>query len=178
MKARFIAAWVFVLAALLPGVPARAQDRDMQIGKAVADSLVGYVRLTIFDHVNAQVEQGVVTLSGRVTMPYKKDEVEKRVGGIAGVVGVHSDIAVLPVSSSDDELRYRVARAIYGNPSFWSYAAMPNPPIHIIVEHGRVTLAGVVNNNVERTLARSLATGLGEVSVTNELKTDAEVRSN
>jgi hypothetical protein len=43
------------------------------------------------------------------------------------------------------------------------------------VEHGRVTLAGVVNSNVERTLARSLATGLGEFSVTNALKTDAEL---
>jgi hypothetical protein len=45
------------------------------------------------------------------------------------------------------------------------------------VENGRVTLAGVVNSNVERMLARSLATGLGEFSVTNELKTDDEVRS-
>jgi len=54
---------------------------------------------------------------------------------------------------------------------------MANPPIHIIVEGGHVTLAGVVNSNVERMLARSLATGLGELSVTNALKTDAEVKS-
>jgi osmotically-inducible protein OsmY len=53
---------------------------------------------------------------------------------------------------------------------------MANPPIHIIVERGRVTLTGVVNSNVERMLARSLATGWGELSVTNELRTDAEVR--
>jgi hypothetical protein len=38
-------------------------------------------------------------------------------------------------------------------------------------------LTGVVNSNVERMLARSLATGFGELSVVNELKTDAEVRS-
>ena len=30
---------------------------------------------------------------------------------------------------------------------------MANPPIHIIVEDGRVTLTGVVNSNVERMLA-------------------------
>ena len=84
---------------------------------------------------------------------------------------------MLPVSPFDDQLRYRVARAIYGNPSFWNYAAMANPPIHIIVERGHVTLAGVVNSNVERMLARSLATGLGELSVTNALKTDAESRA-
>ena len=54
---------------------------------------------------------------------------------------------------------------------------MANPPIHIIVERGRVTLTGVVNSNVDRMLARSLATGFGELSVTNELLTDAEMRS-
>jgi hypothetical protein len=44
------------------------------------------------------------------------------------------------------------------------------------VEHGRVTLEGVVNNEVERMLARSLATSFDAFSVTNNLKTDAEVK--
>jgi hypothetical protein len=35
----------------------------------------------------------------------------------------------------------------------------------------------VVNSNVERMLAGSLAVGNGEFSVKNELKTDAEVKS-
>jgi hypothetical protein len=39
-----------------------------------------------------------------------------------------------------------------------------------------VTLSGVVNSNVERALARSLATGFGSFSVKNELKTDAEMK--
>jgi len=52
---------------------------------------------------------------------------------------------------------------------------MPNPPIHIVVERGRVTLTGVVASNVDRMLAQSLATQFGALSVTNELKTDAEV---
>jgi hyperosmotically inducible protein len=153
-----------------------AQDRrDVQLAQAVEKVLNGYVRFTIFDDVNASIENGVVTLNGKVTMPFKKNDIERRIGKIDGVRSLQSNVTVLPVSPFDDELRYRVARAIYGNPSFWSYAAMARPPIHIIVEHGRVTLAGVVNSNVERTLARSLATGLGEFSVTNELKTDAEV---
>jgi osmotically-inducible protein OsmY len=53
---------------------------------------------------------------------------------------------------------------------------MANPPIHIVVEHGRVTLTGVVGSDVDRMLARSLATGFGEFSVKNDLKTDAEIR--
>ena len=83
---------------------------------------------------------------------------------------------MLPVSQFDDELRFRIARAIYSNSSFWNYAAMANPPIRVVVNRGRVTLEGVVQSNVERMLARSLASGFGEFEVKNELKTDAEVR--
>jgi hyperosmotically inducible protein len=155
-----------------------AQDRrDVRLAEDIGRSITSYTRLTIFDDINATVENGMVVLSGKVTMPYKKTDMEKRIAKIDGVRGVRNDIGVLPVSQFDDQLRYRVSRAIYGNPSFWNYAAMANPPIHIIVEGGHVTLAGVVNSNVERMLARSLATGLGELSVTNALKTDAEVKS-
>jgi osmotically-inducible protein OsmY len=155
-----------------------AQDRrDVRVAEDVSHSITGYARLTIFDDINATVENGMVALTGKVTMPYKKDDLERRIAKIDGVRSVRNEIGVLPVSQFDDELRYRVSRAIYGNPTFWNYAAMANPPIHIIVEGGHVTLAGVVNSNVERVLARSLATGLGELSVTNALKTDAEIKS-
>jgi hyperosmotically inducible protein len=89
---------------------------------------------------------------------------------------VVNTLEVLPVSQFDDELRIRIARAIYGNSNFWNYAIMPNPPIHIIVERGRVTLTGVVQSNVDRMLARSLATNFAAFSVTNNLKTDTEIR--
>ncbi len=95
---------------------------------------------------------------------------------MAGVSSVDNQLTVLPVSPYDDELRFRIARAIYGNTAFWNYAAMPNPPIHIVVQNGRVTLTGVVQNNVDRMLARSLATTFGAFSVKNELKTDAEMK--
>jgi osmotically-inducible protein OsmY len=177
MKVRSSIAAIVALGVLLTG-SAFAQDRrDVRLTDDIGRSITGYVRLTIFDDINATVENGMVVLTGKVTMPYKKDDLEKRIAKIDGVRSVRNDIGVLPVSQFDDELRYRVSRAIYGNPTFWSYAAMANPPIHIIVEGGHVTLAGVVNSNVERVLARSLATGLGELSVTNALKTDAEIKS-
>ena len=40
-----------------------------------------------------------------------------------------------------------------------------------------MTLTGVVNSNIDRMLARSLATQFGVMSVTNNLKTDAEVQA-
>ena len=54
---------------------------------------------------------------------------------------------------------------------------MSNPPIHIIVERGFVTLTGVVSSEVDKALARVLAHQFGARSVTMQLKTDAEVRS-
>jgi hyperosmotically inducible protein len=126
--------------------------------------------------VNAHVKDGVVTLTGKVTMPYKRNDIAKRVARIDGVREVRDEIAVLPVSPWDDELRYRIAGSIYNHSNFWNYAIMANPPIHIVVERGRVTLTGVVQSNVDRMLAQSLATQFGAFSVTNELKTDAEVR--
>jgi hyperosmotically inducible protein len=99
------------------------------------------------------------------------------VAKVAGVTRVENRITVLPVSLFDDDLRYAIARAIYGSSAFWPYASMSNPPIHIVVERGRVTLTGVVNSEVDRMLARSLASSFGAFSVTSELKTDAEMKA-
>ena len=153
-----------------------AERKDFQLVKDVAKSIDRYDHFTIFDDVSMIVQDGVVTLSGKVTMPYKRDDIDKRVRNVAGVTGVTDNIAVLPVSGLDEGLRYRIARAIYRNPNFWNYAVMINPPIHIVVEHGRVTLTGVVQSEVDRMLARSLASEFGAFSVTDALKTNAEVR--
>jgi hyperosmotically inducible protein len=159
----------------LAGSIGQGERKDVQVAKDIATSVQRYTQFTIFDDVSANVKDGVVTLTGKVTMPFKRDDIEKRVAKVDGVRSVNDQISVLPVSQFDDELRYRIARSIYNNSNFWNYAIMLNPPIHIVVEHGRVTLTGVVQSDVDRMLARSLATQFGALSVTNALKTDAEV---
>jgi hyperosmotically inducible periplasmic protein len=155
---------------------AQIERKDLQVFNDISKTVNQYAFFTIFDDVNANVENGTVTLTGKVTMPYKRNEIEKRIAKVDGVQQLVNHLEVLPVSTFDDQLRYRIARSIYRNSNFWNYAIMANPPIHIIVEHGRVTLTGVVNSNVDRMLARSLATQFGAMSVKNELKTDAEVK--
>ncbi|HTM30684.1 MAG TPA: BON domain-containing protein [Vicinamibacterales bacterium] len=150
--------------------------RDRAVLEQISNQVNRYTQYTIFDSISAGVEDGRVTLSGWVTMPYKREDLERRVRSVDGVVSIENGIEVLPVSTFDDELRFRIARAIYGNSSFWQYASMVNPPIHVVVRNGRVTLEGVVNSNVERMLARSLATGFGAFEVTNALRTTDEVR--
>ena len=177
LKPIMTGAAALLLATTLSAASNNTIDRkDFQVAKDVATSVDRYTQFTIFDDINAYVKDGVVTLSGKVTMPYKRNDIAKRVAKIDGVKAVHDEIAVLPVSQFDDELRYRIARSIYGNSNFWNYAIMPNPPIHIVVENGRVTLTGVVQSEVDRALARSLATQFGVLSLENDLKTDAEVR--
>jgi len=171
--------FMFSAAAMLAAQLASADTtdrKDLQVFNDVARSVNRYAHFTIFDDVNANVKDGVVTMTGRVTMPYKRDDLVKRVADVDGVREVRDNIEVLPVSQSDDRLRYQIARAIYSNPNFWNYAIGPNPSIHIIVEHGHVTLTGVVNSEVDRMLARSLVNQFGVMSVKNDLKTDAEMR--
>ena len=112
-------------------------DTDHRIFKAAASRVSTYTQFTIFDDVRASVDEGVVTLTGKVTMPYKRNDIERRIARVDGVRQVVNRIDVLPVSIFDDELRHRIARQIYSNPSFWHYAAMANPPIHIVVDRGQ-----------------------------------------
>ncbi|MBI2829279.1 MAG: BON domain-containing protein [Acidobacteria bacterium] len=175
MFGRVVATAIVTLAMVAPAWAAGRED--LQIFQDVSRRVLRYPQFTIFDSIQAQLEEGVVTLTGKVTMPFKREEIARRVASVEGVRQVNNEIAVLPVSLFDDELRLRISRAIYGNSNFWAYGSMVNPPIHIVVENGRVTLEGVVNSNVDRMLARSIASGLGAFSVTSNLKTDAEVEA-
>ena len=151
--------------------------KDFRIAQDVVASVNNYTQFTVFDDVSVGVEDGVVTLTGKVTMPYKRNDIEKRAAAVDGVREISNRISVLPVSLYDDDLRNQIARSIYGNSNFWDYAIMRNPPIHIVVERGHVTLTGVVRNNVDRMLARSLANQFSAFSVTSKLKTDAEMNN-
>jgi len=176
MVTRLMAVALMLLALAAPA-RAAGDDANLQVFRDVQKQVLQYPHFTIFDSVNAEIENGVVTLHGKVTMPYKRNDIEKRIAKVDSVSQVNNRIEVLPVSQFDDELRLRIARAIYGNSNFWHYASMVNPPIHIVVERGHVTLEGVVNSNVDRMLARSLASQFGVFSLKNELKTDAEAKA-
>ena len=179
MKSVLASAFValFVLAASPVAARQDAERKDLQVFNDVASQVNRYTQLTIFDSISAEVIDGRVRLTGWVTMPYKRDDIAKRVGKVEGVLSLDNQIGVLPVSQFDDDLRFRIARAIYGHSLFWNYAMMANPPIRVVVNRGHVTLEGVVQSNVERMLARSLASGFGEFDVKNLLKTDAEARA-
>lgn len=164
------------LAALLMsavGAAAAPQRGDRELADDIAGKLQRYVFFTIFDDAEVEVENGVVTLTGRVTMPYKAAALADLARRVDGVREVKNDIRTLPVSTMDDEIRYTIARRIYNDAVFAHYAIQPNPPIHIVVEHGHVTLTGVVFSEVERRKAEVIArSAWGSMSVTNALRTE------
>jgi hyperosmotically inducible protein len=157
--------------------PASAQERgNLQIFNDVSHAVQRYVWFTIFDSVHASIDSGVVTLTGKVTMPYKVDDIGNRVAKVDGVRAVRNQLDVLPISQFDDNLRVRIARAIYSHPSLANYGLGPNPSIRIIVERGRLTLDGVVMNDMDRQIARAVAGQFGTFDITNALKTAKEVQ--
>ena len=166
-----------VVAAMVLGPTAvRAEDQAFDLFKEVQRQVLRYSFYTVFDDVSIDIDDdGGVTLTGSVTGDHKKKALERRVAKVAGVTRVRNDLELLPASSHDDQLRYRIARAIYGSPHFWRHGARANPPIHIVVNRGHVTLTGVVSSEVDRTLARSLAGQFNAYSVTSELRLPAEI---
>jgi len=139
--------------------------------KDLVNRVLTYPHYTVFDDVTFMLEdEGAVTLGGYVTMPFKKTELEERVGKVRGVRELKSQIQVLPASPSDERLRQILFERIYGDDMFITYARQPHPPIHIIVERGNVMLTGAVRGNVEKRQAESIVRStFGVLQVTNRL---------
>jgi hyperosmotically inducible protein len=149
-------------------------ESDGRLAEEVADRLRRYVFFTIFDDAEVEVDEGVVTLKGHVTMPYKAEAFADLAARVAGVQAIENKIRTLPTSLYDEQLRYAIARRIYGDPLFSPYAIQINPPVHIIVEHGKVTLTGTVPSEVERRTAEAIARSTLAFSVTNKLRVEID----
>ena len=147
---------------------------DSQIAEKIAHEVRMYSRYTIWDNVNIRVEDGQVALLGQVSEPFKKADLGRLAQSVEGVTGVANQLEVLPLSSFDNDIRLRVARAVYGDPTLSRYGNQALPPIHIIVDNGRVTLEGVVNSEMEKQIAgtRASAAGLSFGAVTNNLRVE------
>jgi hyperosmotically inducible protein len=178
------AALVFIGPALADDAAPTVDDRlhvvpvsrtDAQIREAVADAVLGSVYYGVFDSVGVGVEDGVVTLQGSVRQPWRKEELEQRVARLDGVRAIRNQIRVQPVSSFDDRLRRELYGGIYGNGLFQRYATFANPPIHIVVENGNITLTGLVNSRVEKAVLESIARGTLAFRVDNQVQVESEI---
>ena len=145
---------------------------QQKLAKKLAYDRVGYYDNT-FNYLALNVKDGVVTLSGDTVRDVPKDSALAIVAGTPGVKDVVNDITVLPVSSFDDSIRARTARAIYRDSVLGRYASDPVHPIRIVVDNGHVTLYGTVQSTMDKTIAGIRASSVpGAFSVENKLVVD------
>lgn len=146
---------------------------DAQLQKELSEKLtydrVGYGNA--FTSIGVEVHNGVATLGGHARWDPDKDSALALVSTTRGVKEVVDNIEVDPTSPMDDDIRLRVARAIYGFPSLQKYAMDPAKPIRISVQNGNVELYGLVNSKSDRDVANIQANTVpGIFSVKNYLK--------
>jgi hyperosmotically inducible protein len=82
---------------------------------------------------------------------------------------------VMPLSSSDDDIRLAVYRTVYSQTALQRYQMGAVPPIHILVKNGDLTLEGAVASELDKTVAGIAANGVSGVhKVVNNLRVENE----
>lgn len=171
-----------VYVALVMTHSAMAQQRRQSGGarqtawltKEVRHELATLPNYSVFDWLEFEVRpDSTVILRGAVTRPTIKSSAEASVKDIEGV-RVVNQIKVLPLSPNDDRLRVALYRAIYNfDGPLFRYGTGSQQAIHIIVENGRATLKGIVDNEADRNMAYVRASGVpGVFAVTNDLQVE------
>ena len=154
-------------------VPVTMDDAGLR--QSVTDAVLGYVYYGVFDSVAIGVDHGVVTLQGSVRHPWRKEDIERRVARLEGVREIRNELRVQTVSGFDERLRRQLYRRIYGNGMFQRYATFSDPPIHIVVEKGNITLTGVVNSRVEKAVLETIARGVLAFRVDNQVQVESDI---
>ncbi|HEY2915266.1 MAG TPA: BON domain-containing protein [Candidatus Angelobacter sp.] len=146
---------------------AKAQER---ITKEVRHRILMLPDFGTFDNIAFKLNGYDVVLFGQVVEPSLKDDAAKVIRKIEGVERVDNRIEVLPTSGNDDRLRRDLFNAIYRYAPLQHYGVGSNRPIRIIVNHGNVTLEGVVDRESDKNMAGLRANGVpGVFSVRNNL---------
>ena len=126
-------------------------EADERLAEDVARAVQRYAHYTLWDYIGGVINAGVVTLSGSVTPDWDKaDDLFERVAKLPGVQDVQSSIETLPTNQQDPRLRRAIASRLFASTHFERFRSMPNPPFHIIVHNGVVTLVGYVQGAAER----------------------------
>jgi len=165
---------ILVLSIVIAGIAqgnkkfsAKAQER---ITKEVRHRILSLPDFGTFDNIAFKLNGYDVVLFGQVVKPSLKDDAARVVKKIEGVEHVDNRIEVLPTSGNDDRIRRDVFNAIYRYAPLQHYGVGSNRPIRIIVNHGNVTLEGVVDRESDKNMAGLQANSVpGVFSVRNNL---------
>jgi hyperosmotically inducible protein len=179
LKKIWLGSFVGLSVLIVQAVPVRAQDGTMteRAAAAIRHQLVTLPYYNVFDWLDGEVRpDGSVVLRGEVIEPSTRADAEWRVRKIEGVTRVTNEIKVLPPGSTDNLYRVALYRAIYRyNSPLFRYSTQVVPPIHIVVDNGRVVLKGAVSSTSESQQAYTAARQVsGLFDVQNELQVVTE----
>lgn len=143
---------------------------EQKLVKAISYDRVGY-GTTPFNAISVNVQGGTATLAGHAYGPVDAGSAVAVAANTPGVKDVVNEIQVDPLSPMDDRARIQVFCSVYGYPTLSKYAMDPAKPIRISVQHGNVTLYGVVDSKMDKDVAGLRANTVpGVFSVTNDLQ--------
>jgi osmotically-inducible protein OsmY len=144
-------------------------DLAAQLDRELYYDRLGYDNA--FNFVTASVENGVATINGETRTEAGRDSALALVDRTPGVKDVVNNTKVAPVSNFDDDIRIRAMRAIYRDPVLGRYAIDPAKPIRIVVDHGTLSLYGVVGSTMDKQIAGIRANQVfGAFTVHNNLE--------
>lgn len=145
--------------------PFQKQTADDQLAKRATD-ILNWDVLVPKDAVNVLVQDGWVTLSGRVEWNYSKTAAEDDIRKLSGVCGVTNKIAIKQPDVESSNIRNRIESALK------RHAEVEASAIRVSIKDGnKVVLEGTVDNWDERRAVENAAwSAPGVVSVEDRLK--------
>jgi osmotically-inducible protein OsmY len=129
-------------------LPAEAKTNDDEIA-ARAASIIAW-QMPAIDTVSVSVEKGWIILRGEVNYYFEREDAERAVRKLSGVLGVTNTIKVRPSVTTRD-IRERIAGALERS------AELEAAAIRVSVDGGKVTLTGHVKAWNERAVAERAA---------------------
>ena len=139
------------------------QRSDSEIADAAQAALKAQA-LVPFDRIRLKVEKGWLTLSGEVEWDYQRNQAERTVQSLLGVVGVSNRI-VLKSRAVPGDVSIRIRDALN------RHAEREAKGIDVSVSDSTVTLKGTVHSWAERNAAQGAAWSAPGISlVVNELR--------
>ena len=165
----YLALFFAIVALTFVTVNAQSSGDSRTLEQRIYKRILGVTDYGIFDNITFELQGSTVTLHGKVYSLGTIGQAEREVKKLPGVETVIDQIEQLPASPSDDEIRKR-AFVAFVNSGASQYFATPRPEVRIIVENGRLTLEGHVNNQAHSDSLNVLAHGIqGVLSVQNNL---------
>ena len=90
--------------------------------------------------IDAKVDNGIVTLTGKANWRYQRDEAESVAGNLLGVMGVEDEIELIPPGPTAHDVEHSIKKAMERN------AKLDAESVSVESSDGTITLRGTVSS--------------------------------